>query len=224
MKRTSLRLSITALTVGLGASAGALAQGSTSTGQAAAASEQSNPSTSATQAPGSTALNGPVVAVETLSISGTVSAIDPAKREVVERGDKGRVARMVAGENERNFENLKVGDQVTMRYTEALALALAKGGSGDPSQIGEIRTQVEADAARQAAPGGKPGLSAMERKTVVANVFQIDRERGVVTLRGVDGVPVEVKVADKDALDRINLNDQIVIGYQQSAALSIEPG
>ena len=78
-----------------------------------------------------------------------------------------------------------------MRYTEATSLAIAKGGIGTESQIGEIRTKVEADAARQAEAGGKPGMSAMERSTLVANVFEIDRERGILTLRGTDGVPVD---------------------------------
>lgn len=38
------------------------------------------------------------------------------------------------------------------------------------------------------------------------------------------GVPVEIKVPDKQALDQIQLDDQVVIGYRQAAAVSIEPG
>ena len=101
------------------------------------------------------------------------------------------------------------------------------GAGADPgtkSELGEVRTEVEADAARQAAPGGKPGMLAMEQTTTVANVFEIDRAREIVTLRGSDGVPVDIKVADENALDQIKLNDQIVIGCQQCAALSVEPG
>lgn len=213
MKHSSLAITLTALKTGLGLSAGALAQ-----------SASPGSPTAATPGPIAAAVKDPVVAAETTSISGKVTAIDPVGRQVVIRGDNGRFATMVVGRNVRNFEKLKPGDQVTMRYTEALALAIAKGGPGTESQIGEIRTKVEADAARQAAPGGKPGISAMERTTLVANVFEIDRERGILTLRGTDGVTVDIKVADKNALDRIKLNDQIVIAYRQSAALSIEPG
>ena len=113
---------------------------------------------------------------------------------------------------------------MTVRCTEALALAISKGGPGTESQLCEIRTKVEADAARQAAPGGKPGMLAMEQTTMVANVFEIDRARSILTPPNTDSVPVDIKVADKNVLDQIKLNDQIVIGYQQSAALSIEPG
>lgn len=220
MKKSSFNLTITALAIGIGVATAALAQGSTGTSPGPTSAPSPTSPSAATQAPG--ALKGPVVSVETVSIRGKVIAIDPAKRQVVVRGNQGHMATMYVGPNVRNFENLKLGDQVTMRYTEALALAIAKGGT--ESQLGEIRTKVEADAARQAAPGGKPGVAAMERATLVANVFQIDRERGVVTLRGTDGVPVDIKVPDKSALDQLKLNDQVVIGYRQSAALSIEPG
>lgn len=213
MKLSSFKPTVTALAIGFGVSAGVLAQ-SPSAG---------NP-TVATPGPVAAAVKGPVVVVESTSISGKVAAINPGIRHVVVTGDNGRMAAMFVGPNVRNFENLKLGDRVTVRYTEALALAISKGGPGTESQIGEIRTKVEADAARQAAPGGKPGMSAMEQTTMVANVFEIDRARGILTLRGTDGVPVDIKVADKNALDQIRLNDQIVIGYRQSAALSIEPG
>lgn len=215
MKRTFFKPKITALTIGFGfvVCAGAFAQ----------TPSQATPAAT-TKGPIAAAVDGPVVAVETTSIRGKVALVNPIARQVVVNGDNGRVSTMFVGPNVRNFENLKLGDQVTMRYTEALALAIAKGGPGTESQIGEIRTKVEADAARQAAPGDKPGMSAMERTTLVANVFEIDRERGILTLRGTDGVPVDIKVADKKALDQIKLNDQIVIGYRQSAALSIEPG
>lgn len=213
MRRHTFKLTITALTIGFGVSASALAQ-----------TPSPGNSTVAPSGPIAAAVKGPVIATEATSITGKVAAINPGIRHVIVNGDDGRTTAMFVGPNVRNFENLKLGDRVTVRYTEALALAIAKGGPGTESQIGEIRTKVEADAARQAAPGGKPGMSAMERTTLVANVFEIDRERGILTLRGTDGVPVDIKVPDKNALNQIKLNDQIVIGYRQSAALSIEPG
>ncbi len=213
MRRFPFTYTVAALTIGLGAPACALAQ-SPSPGNPAPA----------TPGPIAAAVKGPVVAVETRSINGKVAAINPGMRLVVVDGDNGRMTSMFVGPNVRNFNNLKLGDRVTMRYTEALALAIAKGGPGAESKLGEIRTKVEADAAGQAALGGKPGMSATERTTLVANVFEIDRARSILTLRGTDGVPVDIKVADKNALDQIKLNDQIVIGYRQSAVLSIEPG
>ncbi|MBA3597238.1 MAG: hypothetical protein H0W40_07660 [Methylibium sp.] len=162
--------------------------------------------------------------MNTVAITGKVSHIDRTKRTVAVRSDDGRMATLVVGPNVPNFDTIDLGDRVTMHYTEAVSLAIAKGGIGtDDVKLGEIRTKIEADAARKA-QDGMPGMAAMERTTLVANVFQIDRQRGVLTLRGTDGVPVEIKVPDKQALDQIQLNDQVVVGYRQAAAVSIDEG
>lgn len=208
MKRTSLALAITALTAGLGAPA--LAQ-STSTPPAMA------------PAPAATELQGPAVAVTTRAITGNVIEIDRATRMVTVRGDTGNLAVVKVGANVPNFDTIDLGDTVTMRYTEAVALAVAKGGIGTEAQLGEIRTKVQSDAARKV-HDEMPGMAVAETTTLVANVFQIDRKTGVLTLRGTDGVPVNIKVPDKNVLDTIKLDDQIVIGYLQAAAVSINPG
>lgn len=223
MNREPLTHTLAALTIALGASAAALAQSSMPPGQPP--TPASSPTTAAPM-PASDAetLKGPVIAVETVTMKGEVVAITAATRQLVVESEGGRLTTVFVGPNVRNFENLKLGDQVTVRFTEAFALAIAKGGIGTEAQMGEIRTKVEADAARQAQAGGKPGVSAMERVTLIANVFDIDRERGILTLRGTSGVPVDIKVSDRSVLDQFNLHDQVVIGYRQSAALSIEPG
>lgn len=161
---------------------------------------------------------GPVGAVETLAINGKVAAIEPAKRIVTVQGDKGQVLTMHVGPDVKNFDNLKQGDLVAIRYAEARSLAIAKGGINDS----QIRVKVEADAAKQVSPN-MPGMTGMERTTIVANVFNIDRERGVLTLRGTDGVPVDIRVHDKQMLQQINKDDQLIIGYAQAAAIAIEP-
>lgn len=101
------------------------------------------------------------------------------------------------GPNIANFDQLKVGDQVEATYTKAVVRAIAKGSSSD------IRSNVEADAARAAPQGGKPGLSATERTTVVANVVSVDPQQGRVTLKGIGSTPVDFRVRDKRALEKI---------------------
>ncbi len=225
MNRSSLHRAIAALTIGLGAPVGVFAQ-STSPKQAplappadSAAATASGTTQSST---GATAIKGPAVTLATTGITGEVTDIDRAERTVAVRDSAGRTATVKVGANVPNFDTIDLGDTVTMRYTEAVSLAIAKGGAGTEAQLGEIRTKVEADAARKA-NDGMPGMAAMERTTLVANVFKIDRKGGVLTLRGTDGVPVSIKVSDKHALDAIKLDDQIVIGYVQAAAVSIEP-
>jgi len=165
----------------------------------------------------SPAMVGPVGAVTVTTLSGKVSAIDRARRLATEQGDDGRTISMFFGPNMSNFDNLKVGDQVAARYSEAVSLAIAKGGGS------EIRTKIEADSGKAAPPGGKPGLSAVERTTIVANIVNIDRELGIPTLKGIDSTPVDIRVMDKQALAQFKPDDQVVIGYAHAAAILVAP-
>ena len=164
------------------------------------------------------AVIGPVGTVDAATLNGKITAIDKARRIVSVQGDKGESISLHIGPNIANFDNLKVGDQVAARYTEAVALAIAKGSSSD------IRTKVEADAARMAPPGGKPGMSAMERTTVVANVVDVDREHGRVKLKGIGSTPLTVRVRNPQTLSQLKPEDQVVLSYEQAAAISIAPG
>jgi len=56
----------------------------------------------------------------------TVTAIDTARREVTIQGDKGPVT-IQCGPDVKNFNNLKVGDQVLISYYQGAAAQLVKG-------------------------------------------------------------------------------------------------
>ncbi len=84
MKHTALNIALAALGLGIGAP-GVHAQ------------------TTAPSTPPPPSVIGPVVAVETTTISGKVAAIDNAKRLVAIQGEKGRVVTMYVGPNVRNF-------------------------------------------------------------------------------------------------------------------------
>ncbi|HVL59477.1 MAG TPA: hypothetical protein VM491_23540, partial [Burkholderiaceae bacterium] len=211
--RTLISVAVAAaLTQGFAAAQQASANGSPNTARAAAATNQGDPSV-AQQA----TITAPVAVGETLIVKGTVEAIDKDKRRVTLKGDDGRTIRMYVGQGIPNFDKIKSGDRVTARFTEAVALSLAEGTGSD------IRSRVEAEAGR-VAEKGKPGVQDLERSTIVANVMDVDRNAGSVTLRGVSGEPIRLKVQDKQALKDIDAGDQIVATFVESAAVSIEAG
>ena len=57
----------------------------------------------------------------------TVTAINPATREVTVKGDKGPVTLQVSP-SVKNFSNLKVGDQVLVSYYQGFGTQIVKGG------------------------------------------------------------------------------------------------
>jgi len=67
---------------------------------------------------------GQATIAKAVSVSATVEAIDPATRQVTLKGPRGDLNTVTAGPELRNFEQIKVGDQIKALYTEAVALSV----------------------------------------------------------------------------------------------------
>lgn len=65
--------------------------------------------------------------VETRQITATVEAIDYDKRAVTLRGPRGDTRTVTVDPSVQRLREVKVGDQVVVRHTEALALVVKKG-------------------------------------------------------------------------------------------------
>jgi hypothetical protein len=79
------------------------------------------------------------VVVDVVEWTGTVTAVDHAKRTATIQGSAGRIA-TVNAKNARNLDQVKVGDTVKIRYAEELAIFVRKksrcGPAGDGGQGG----------------------------------------------------------------------------------------
>lgn len=219
MKYTAITAAVAAMTIGLAIPVQVSAQSKSAQDAAQANPGQSSSTQGSSAQTASPAL--PVTALDVSSITGRITDIDPGKRTVTVRSEDGNMATMVVGANVENFDKIKLNDEVTMRYMEARTVAILEGGPAP--KLGEIRTQVQADASRPTPAKGKPGMAVMERNFEVFNVFEIDRQNNILTLRGTSGVPIDIMVNDGDLLKNLELNDRIVMSYRQIAAVSIKP-
>ncbi len=64
--------------------------------------------------------------VDTVEITGTVEAIDHAKRTVTLKGPQGNTRTIKVDPSDKRFKDVKKGDQVVARFTEALAISVKK--------------------------------------------------------------------------------------------------
>ena len=62
--------------------------------------------------------------VRTFSVSGVVDAIDYKNRYVAVRGPKGNTHALPVAADVKDFDSLKVGDKITIAYSQALALEM----------------------------------------------------------------------------------------------------
>jgi ribosomal protein L6P/L9E len=150
-----------------------------------------------------------------VSVSASVEAIDKASRQVTLKGPKGNLNTVTAGPDVRNFDQIKVGDMVTVRYIEALTLTLKKDGK-------ELRGMTETPTAARAAAGERPAGLVANQTEVTANVIAVDAKTQTVTLKGPKQT-VELKVPDAGQFKLIKVGDQIQAVYTEAVAVSVEP-
>jgi hypothetical protein len=158
---------------------------------------------------------GKRVDVRTVEVSAAVQAVDKANRGVTLKGPGGKVQTLIVGPEVKNFDQIKVGDEVVVRYVEALAFQLVKAGTKPVA-----RTEQAAGAA--AKPGDKPAAAIGREVKVTANVTAVDAERQIVTLKGPQQ-SVEVKVQDPNQFKLVKVGDQVDVTYTEAVAVSVEP-
>jgi hypothetical protein len=158
---------------------------------------------------------GKAAAVETIKVTATITAIDKATRDVTLKGPQGNEVTVTAGPEVKNFDQLKVGDNVDLNYVEALTLELKKGG-------GLVVQRTEKAGAAGAKPGEKPAGAVGRQITVVADVIALDPAKQVVTLKGPQRT-VDLKIPDPEQFKRIAKGDQVEATYTQAVALAVTP-
>jgi hypothetical protein len=156
---------------------------------------------------------GVVGVAQTMKVTATITAIDPASRTITLKGPKGNETSVVAGPEVKNFAQLKVGDTVEAGYVEALVLELKKGG-------GKPVARTEQAGAASAEPGAKPGAIAGRKVTVVGDVIAVDAATQTVTVRGPQRT-VELPVRDPEQFKLIAKGDQIEATYTEAVAVSV---
>jgi hypothetical protein len=163
------------------------------------------------------AAQGPnaIGAARAAEITATITAVDKAKRAVTLKGPQGREKTIVARPEVKNFDQLKVGDQVTVQYVEALVLELKKGSDLVVSRTDEV-------VGGTAKPGEKPGAAAGVKLTIVGEVTETNPATQTLVVRGPERV-VEVKVEDPARFAKIAKGDKIQATYIEAAATSVTP-
>ena len=170
----------------------------------------------AAQTGGAVIGKGPGVAgaAQTVKLSATITAIDAATRAVTLKGPQGRELTVTAGEQVKNFAQMKVGDQVNVEYIEALTLELKKGSTAPVARTEQM-------GAAGAKPGARPAGMAGRQVTITAEVVGLDAKTQVVTLRGPQRT-VELKVPDPAQFKLVAKGDRVEATYTEAMAISVE--
>jgi hypothetical protein len=150
------------------------------------------------------------VAVKETEAVVTVTKVDKEKRTVTFRGPKGNLGTLTVPKEGQNFDQVKAGQQYRMRYVEAVALEIRKGGKPAASTSEQVKVSPK---------GAKPGGIMAQTLQVSGVVDAIDFTDRYIAVRGPKQT-LSLKVADDVPLDQLAIGDLISVTH--TAALAIE--
>jgi len=154
------------------------------------------------------------VLVDAVSFTATVDAIDSKTRKITLKMQDGSKTEFIAGDEVRNFAQIKKGDIVSYDFTQAIAVDVQKS-TGTP-KMGES-TQVE-----RAKLGDKPAGTVETVGYLTAKVEAIDQATRKVTLQMPEGKSVTFTAGDQvKRLNEINKGDEVVVQYLQKMTIKV---
>lgn len=149
-----------------------------------------------------------------VEVQAAVVAVDKENRILTIKGPRGNLKTLTVGKEARNFDQVKVGDMITLTYMEALTVRLEKAEGAKPGK-------TVTEELKRAAPGEKPGGELTSQVTIVGTVTAIDVKTQLVTVRGPEGNEVDIKVEDPAKLKSVKTGDLVRATYTEALAISV---
>jgi plasmid maintenance system killer protein len=150
----------------------------------------------------------------TVTRTATVEAIDLKTRLVTLKDKNGNVMDLKVGEQVKNLAQVKVGDQVTAKYYESIAVELADPGTSLQSSTSEGLAKAKL--------GERPAGLEANVVSVVVNIEAIDSKNNVATLKGPEGKIVTVKIRDPKKWESAKVGDKVRITYTEAMAIEVK--
>lgn len=146
-----------------------------------------------------------------------VTAIDHATREVTFQDEEGNSQTFTIGKEARNLDQVEVGDIVTVKMAEAIAVQLIPAS-------GSITGIVERTGVSRSEKGQKPHGRVYHHLELIGQVKSLDKKKREVTIRGKDAT-ITVPVADDVDLDKVNVGDTVRIDILEVVSVTVNaPG
>jgi hypothetical protein len=161
----------------------------------------------------------PATVERTETVTATVEAVDLGERLVTLRGPGGESFTVYASDAVRNLPQVEVGDQVVIRYREAIAAELSQ--PGQPTGGAEVSAQIT-----RAPLGARPAAEVAQQVKTTVRIEALDLASNTVSFTGPNGMERMVAVQDPNMqafLQTLSVGDQVAITYSEALALSVEP-
>ena len=152
-------------------------------------------------------------AADVTTLTAKIEAVDQANRTVTVKGKMGRVETLKVGPQVKNFAQVKVGDEIVLKYIEAISVKLDKGGERGAAMMSSGPVTAPA--------GAKPGMAAAQQTVIVAKIQGKDPVRQEVLLEGPLSRFAEVKVKDSNIFNQLNVGDTVQVTYTEALVIDV---
>jgi hypothetical protein len=157
-----------------------------------------------------------------VTVNAIVETVDRTKREVLLRGQdgaqSGALVTVRVGSQVRNFNQIRSGDRVTVRYLRAVAAAIAPANSPGARPAAAV-------AAVRAPRGERPAGAVGDIVRTRVRITSVDPATNTVGFVGPNNRPREVVVkqpAMQELLRTLRVGDQVDIAFEEALAVSVE--
>ena len=152
-----------------------------------------------------------------IKTTAVVKVIDYTTRVVTLEDPSGRMLTLVAGDQVRRLNEVKVGDTVAAEYVVSL-LAELRPPTAEETANPFVIIEMAGRAPTSSAPAAGVGRSAR----VVTTVQAVDKPKMLVTLRGPSGDTITVQGRKPENIARLKVGDTIVVTFTESLAVGLE--
>jgi hypothetical protein len=144
------------------------------------------------------------------TITATITRIEPG-RVVTLKGDNNTLQTVAVPAEMTAFNTLKVGDVVTVRYTESVIVAVLRPGA---------KNTAAQDTTAEAQRTDKDVIQQVKQ---VVTIEAIDSQGLFVNYRTDENVRMLHAVRDKSLLEGLKVGDRVEVTMTRARAVSIEP-
>jgi len=153
---------------------------------------------------------------ELVEVEGTITKINKETREITIMGSNGELDTITAGEEVERFDEIEVGDIITIEYLKFLR---AEFRSPTPEEVEEPLV-IMADAEKAGMDSNPAGaIGAVVKAVVTIQVINLPFKYAVV--EGPNGNLTTIDVKDEELLKKLHVGQIVILTYGEAVAVSL---
>ena len=150
---------------------------------------------------------------QTVTLSGTVATIDHEKRSVNIKKADGSFETVDVPAGAQRFDELKVGDKVSVTYNNNVSARLKPPGEAPVDTATKTSTMGQET---------RPGGTAAVQRTMTTTIDAIDKNASAITFVGPNGWKYTRHIVDPTVLDKVKVGDKVDITWNTDVTVAVQ--